>query len=137
MSEPEPVSPFLGDFAAYRDDSVVVRQMTFAREDAGMSVAGQPGKNASERAGLVGREQMTVAHVATLAGSSQPPEMVDLTAMLQRITGDLERANADFRGAQEQLEAARAHRDELLAMRDGTLLLVERYGQADAGRMPG
>jgi hypothetical protein len=68
---------------------------------------------------------------------SDVPEMVNLAEMLRRITGDLERASSDYREAQEQLEAVRAHRDELRAMVDGTRLLVARYGQDDQPKVPG
>jgi hypothetical protein len=55
---------------------------------------------------------------------------VDLDEMLKHASSDLERAESDFRAAQERVVAAQRHMDELRAMRDGALMLVERYGQA-------
>jgi hypothetical protein len=55
---------------------------------------------------------------------------VDLDEMLERASADLERAESDFRAAQERMAAAQRHMDELRAMRDGALRLVERYGHA-------
>jgi hypothetical protein len=54
---------------------------------------------------------------------------VDLDEMLKLASSDLERAESDFRAAQERVQAAQRHMDELRAMRDGALRLVERYGQ--------
>ncbi|SRR6266851_5854477 len=50
--------------------------------------------------------------------------------MLERASSDLERAESDFRAAQERVAAAQRHMDELRAMRNGALMLVERYGGA-------